>query len=219
MTQEEKAEGKEAKKKADPEIIKEVLNNPDIKEEVERQVDKASEEKAKKMFLRKKIEDANAEKLMQELESYSQLEKDDFKSIISQREKLLSDASKVSINDLESFSNRIDSARRVEKTFRMLSERDQRRVEEDKPNISTSHNSLPETLDEIESNPDAYKKYALHDNFYLTHDPHKEFKDHEKNNLCSIYDDSCKEASDTWYKEFALSKNKNKKHIKNITIL
>ena len=219
MTKEIKSEEEAAKEEADKQkAVKEFLDHPDVQEELGKKIDKESEEKARKMFLRSKIEDANADVLSKELESYSRFEEKEFKSLISDREKLLSDPSKASINELEAFSNKIDTARNIERSFKKMQE-SYLKVDDDKPNISASGNSLPNTLDEIESNPSAYSKYAIHENFYLTNDPHKEFKDHEKNNLCSIYDESCKEASDTWYKEYVLSKNRNKRHIKNLKIL
>lgn len=211
MTEEKKSSEKEN-------VVKQVLENEDVKKEVEKKIDLESEEKAKRMFLKKKIEDASPDKLMKDLESYAQLEKEDFKSIVSQREKLISDYSSVKLEDLESISNRIDTALKVENSFRKMDELYKSKISESKPTVSSSDNSLPETLDEIISDPSRFENTKSHicDKLYLTKDPHKEFKTYEKSDLCSVNNDDCREASETWYKEFVQSKNRNKAHSKNI---
>lgn len=214
MTDIEKKENL-SNKKADPKVVEEVLNNPDIQEEVNKRVDREAEEKAKKMFLRKKIEESDTKTLSKKLNSFSKFDDKEFKGIVADREKLIGNISNASISDLEEFANRIDTAKRVEREFKLL---DAREEEEDigMPIHSVKESSLPDNLDKIAKNPDNYDQFRIGHKFYQTNDPHKEFEEHEKRNLVSLFDDSSMEATQAWQKEYLLSARRNKTHINNI---
>lgn len=212
-----KEESKEAKESNEKDLIKEALEVPEIAEEVKKQ----AEEKGKRYFLEEKIKNIDGEYLNNELKIYSSLDKEDFSKLISKREKIIHDSSKFSTKDLEEFNSSILLAKQIETEYQKQKEREEMNASERSPSITTPSTQYPKDIGEILKDPSKYERFKVKnsDNFYITDDPHKEFEPYEKHDLCSIYNDDCKEASITWANEFNQSKLKNKRFQNNFEII
>ena len=125
------------------------------------------------------------------------------------------------MQDLEAFTNKLDEARVVESGFQQQKEVDDRRARESTPTRKVSSSDLPKDIAEIEKDPEKYEKFRVKNskNYYWTDDPHKEFEPYEKHDLCSIYNDDCREASIEWSSEHIKSKLKNKRFQKSFEII
>lgn len=211
-----KEESKESKEQEEN-LLQKALEVPEIAEEVKKQ----AEEKGKRYFLEEKIKNINSDYLNRELSDYRDIEKKEFNELISQREKIVFDSSKFTTNDLEEFNSKIAMAKQIDLEFKRQKELDEIRNRESTPTIQTSSSGLPKDIAEIEKDPSKYEEFKFKNssNFYLTDDPHKEFESYEKHDLCSIYNDDCKEASITWANEFNQSRLKNKRFQKNFEII
>lgn len=204
-----KEEIKESNESNEENLLKKALEVPEIAEEVKKQ----AEERGKKYFLEEKIKGMDINYLNENLSIYRDLEKKEFSNIISQREKIVHDPSKFSLKDLEEFTYKLDEAKQVESGFKQQKEFDDRRAAESTPNVIKASSDFPKDIAEIEKDPEKYERFRVKNsnNCYWTHDPHKEFEPYEKHDLCSIYNDDCREASVEWSSEHVKSKLKNKR--------
>lgn len=212
-----KEENKESNESNEEDLLKKALEVPEIAEEVKKQ----AEEKGKRYFLEEKIRNINSDSLNEDLSIYRDLEKKEFNEIISQREKIVHDSSKFSIQDLEEFNSKLSLAKQIESEYKRQKELDDKKARESTPTIKVASSDLPKDIGEIAKDPSKYERFKVKNsaNFYLTNDPHREFESYEKHDLCSIYNDDCREASTTWYDEYLKSKLKNKRYQKDIEIL
>lgn len=222
MAKDNKSKESEISDEQKKELLEQAKQTPLISEFIDKEADRKAEEKAKRMAMIKEIQNITDDRLSNDLSTYKELESKEFNSIISSREKILQDVHKASEEEMKNLLRQQDLAYRTEKSFNRQRELLSNRNADAKPLDTISNNSiLPDSLDEVEASPSRYQHALLKnsDRHYLTNDPHKDYPYYEKNDLGSIFNSDCTNATMTWRNEYAQSRAKNKRHANKIKIL
>lgn len=204
------------------ELLEQAKQTPFISEFIDKEADIKAEEKAKRMAMVNEIKSITDDKLVDDLPTYREFESKDFNSIISSREKILQDTQKASEEEMKKLLQMHDLAYRTERSYRNQREKISQRSAESKPTetvSSTSH--LPDSLEDVDKDPSRYQRALMKNSevHYVTNDPHKEYPYYEKNDLGSLFNQDCLNATLTWRNEASQSRARNKRHANRIQIL